>query len=191
MNSSSSTRLRVYRWSNRRRSPKTDQGGCLDGDRSRFERKRLLFRAKLTFTQVVPDAHGQLLCQDSTGRLKEAVRASRQHKQRVHLAVSLQGIRIQDEMAGELLIHHPVHRIPSVSQVTSDTWAATFIYAYQDRSFHYIAIKTEKATAELEVALVALFEVVLDMKDRASRVVHQERRQQPQAWAQATSTRGE
>ncbi|KAK8767804.1 hypothetical protein V5799_005415 [Amblyomma americanum] len=123
-------------------------------------------------------------------RLKEAVRASGQRKQRVHLAVSLQGIKTHGEMTWVLIYHHLVHPISFISQDTSEARAAGYIYAARDDSYHYIAIKTEKAVAELEAAPVALFEVVLNLNDRAKRTTPQECRHHPQSWAQTPYTLG-
>ncbi|KAK8788112.1 hypothetical protein V5799_022113 [Amblyomma americanum] len=105
--------------------------------------------------QAVPGARGQRLCQDAMGRLKEVVRACRQHKQRVQLAVSFLGIKIRDENTWALLFYHPVHRISFISPDTSN---ARVVYTClgSDNSNRYITIKTKKAAAELETALVAL-----------------------------------
>ncbi|XP_077519583.1 disabled homolog 1-like [Amblyomma americanum] len=163
MTSRFSTWLGGARWSNRGGSPKMDQEGSLAGNPSRFEGEGLLFRAKLIGRQAVPDGHGYRVCQDAMAKLKAAVRASRQHKRRVHLSLSLQGIRIRDEKSGELLFHHPVQQIMFISRDTGDARAIGYIYMAQDRSFHYIAIKTERAAAELGMALVGLFQVVLEI----------------------------
>ncbi|KAK8788105.1 hypothetical protein V5799_022119 [Amblyomma americanum] len=190
MNSRLSTLFGVYRWSTRRPSPKPDQRGSFSGGQPRFESKGPLFRAKRTGKKQVPDARGHRLCQDAMARLTEAVHASRQHKQRVQLPVSLQGITIRDEKTGELLFHHPVNRISFISQDTSDALAVAYIYIAQYDVYHYITIKTEKVAAELEVALVAPFQMVLDMKC-ASGVADQDRRHLSQAWARTTSTRAD
>ncbi|KAK8772999.1 hypothetical protein V5799_012471 [Amblyomma americanum] len=102
------------------------------------------------------------------GRLKEAVRACRQHNQRVQLAVHLQGIKTRDK-TGTLLLHDSVHRISFISQDTGDARAVAYIYVSQDSSFHYIAIKAEQAVADLEAVLVALFQVA--KVDEGSRLV--------------------
>ncbi|KAK8788107.1 hypothetical protein V5799_022115 [Amblyomma americanum] len=102
-------------------------------------------------------------------RLKEALRACRQHKQRVHLTVSFLGIRIRYEKSWALLPHHPVNRISFISQDTCNAQVVAYIYVAQDDSYYYITVKTEKA--EQEAALVALFQMVLDIEDRVTRVV--------------------
>ncbi|KAK8788110.1 hypothetical protein V5799_022111, partial [Amblyomma americanum] len=189
MSSRLSTWFGVYRWSFRRCSSKMYQGGRFGGDRSRFGEEGLFLRANLLCKQVAPDARGHRLCQDTTGRLKEAVRACRQHKQRVQLAICLLGIRIRDEKAWALLHHHPVNRISFISQDASDARVVTYVCVARDDAYHYIAIKTEKAATELEAALVAVFKEVLDMKERASRIAPQEWRHHPKGWAQTPSPR--
>ncbi|KAK8788108.1 hypothetical protein V5799_022116 [Amblyomma americanum] len=83
-------------------------------------------------------------CARSMGRLKEPVRACRQHNQRVQLAVSLQGIKIRDGKTGELVFHYPVPQISFIWQDTSGARAAGYTYVAQDESYRYIAIKTDK-----------------------------------------------
>ncbi|KAK8767708.1 hypothetical protein V5799_005511 [Amblyomma americanum] len=122
-------------------------------------------------------------------RLKEAVRACRQHKQRVQLTVSFLGIRIRDEKSWALLHHHPVNRISFISQDTCNAHVVAYIYVAQDDSYYYITVKTEKA--EQEAALVALFQMVLDIEDRVTRVVQQEADSSRMASTRTTSTRGD
>ncbi|KAK8773092.1 hypothetical protein V5799_012376 [Amblyomma americanum] len=116
------------------------------------------------------------------GRLKEAVRACREQKQRVQLTISLQGIKIRDDKTWALLFYHPVRRILFIPRGTSDARVAGYIYMAQDDSF----IATEKAAAELQEALVALFQVALDAKESGLRVAQQVWRHQLLAWAPTT-----
>ncbi|KAK8774665.1 hypothetical protein V5799_010804 [Amblyomma americanum] len=138
--------------------------------------------------QAVPDARGHRSCHDAMRRLKEAVRACRQHKQRVQLTVSFLRIKIRDEKTWALLHHHPVNRISFISQDTCNAQVVAYIYVSEHDSYHYIAINIENVTTELQAALVTFFQVVLRMKDRITGIAPQEWRQKPQAWAQTTST---
>uniref|UniRef100_A0A1E1X8W9 Putative adaptor protein disabled n=1 Tax=Amblyomma aureolatum TaxID=187763 RepID=A0A1E1X8W9_9ACAR len=207
MSNHASTRIDGGRRPNRRSNPKKDKGGSgggggsstgsgsggKAGDPFRFEGEGLMFRAKLIGSQAVPEARGDRMCQDTMTRLKMAVRASGEHKQRVQLTVSLQGIKIRDDKTGELVFHHPVHRISFISQDASDARAFGYVCMTQDGCHRFIAIKTEKAASQLVVALRDLFQVVLEMKQHELRMAQQEQRQQLQAWTPPNdfSNRGE
>ncbi|XP_054920546.1 uncharacterized protein [Dermacentor andersoni] len=121
------------------------------------------------------------------------VRSSGEHKQRVQLTVSLQGIKIRDDKTGELVFHHPVHRISFISQDANDARAFGYVCMTQDGSHRFIGIKTEKAASQLVVALRDLFQVVLEMKQHELRQAQLEQRQQLQEWKPPTdfSNRGE
>ncbi|KAH8035831.1 hypothetical protein HPB51_009827 [Rhipicephalus microplus] len=131
----------VARFCRRRSSSSSGKGG----DPFRFEGEGLLFRAKLIGSQPVPEARGDRMCQDAMTRLKMVVRSSGEHKQRVQLTVSLQGIKIRDDKTGELVFHHPVHRISFISQDASDARAFGYVCMTQDGCHRFIGIKTEKA----------------------------------------------
>lgn len=203
MSNHASSRIDGGRRPNRRSNPKKDKGGSgggggsggnstgsgtggKGGDPFRFEGEGLIFRAKLIGSQAVPEARGDRMCQDTMTRLKMAVRASGEHKQRVQLTVSLQGIKIRDDKTGELVFHHPVHRISFISQDASDARAFGYVCMTQDGCHRFIAIKTEKAASQLVVALRDLFQVVLEMKQHELRMAQQEQRQQLQAWTPPT-----
>lgn len=165
------------------RQARKDKGGSSKGnDPFRFEGDGLPFRAKLIGSQAVPEARGDRMCQDALTRLKMAVRASGEHKQRVQLTVSLQGIKMRDDKSGELVFHHPVHRISFISQDASDARAFGYVCMTQDGCHRFVAIKTEKAASQLVVALRDLFQVVLEMKQHEMRLAREEQQQQLQAW---------
>ncbi|XP_077549206.1 uncharacterized protein LOC144162516 isoform X3 [Haemaphysalis longicornis] len=167
------------------RQTRKEKGGSSSSkgnDPFRFEGDGLPFRAKLIGSQAVPEARGDRMCQDALTRLKMAVRASGEHKQRVQLTVSLQGIKMRDDKSGELVFHHPVHRISFISQDASDARAFGYVCMTQDGCHRFVAIKTEKAASQLVVALRDLFQVVLEMKQHEMRLAREEQQQQLQAW---------
>lgn len=170
------------------RQARKDKGSSKGNDPFRFEGDGLPFRAKLIGSQAVPEARGDRMCQDALTRLKMAVRASGEHKQRVQLTVSLQGIRMRDDKSGELVFHHPVHRISFISQDASDARAFGYVCMTQDGCHRFVAIKTEKAASQLVVALRDLFQVVLEMKQHEMRLARQEQQQQLQAWQMPPGT---
>ncbi|XP_070381351.1 protein disabled isoform X5 [Dermacentor albipictus] len=199
MNNHASTRIDGGRRAVRRSNLRKEKGSSSSSSTSknadpfRFEGEGLLFRAKLIGSQPVPEARGDRMCQDAMTRLKMVVRSSGEHKQRVQLTVSLQGIKIRDDKTGELVFHHPVHRISFISQDANDARAFGYVCMTQDGSHRFIGIKTEKAASQLVVALRDLFQVVLEMKQHELRQAQLEQRQQLQEWKPPTdfSNRGE
>ncbi|XP_037528082.1 protein disabled isoform X2 [Rhipicephalus sanguineus] len=199
MNNHASTKIDGGRRAVRRSNPRKEKAGSSSGssgkggDPFRFEGEGLLFRAKLIGSQPVPEARGDRMCQDAMTRLKMVVRSSGEHKQRVQLTVSLQGIKIRDDKTGELVFHHPVHRISFISQDASDARAFGYVCMTQDGCHRFIGIKTEKAASQLVVALRDLFQVVLEMKQHELRQAQLEQRQQLQEWKPPTdfNNRGE
>uniref|UniRef100_L7M0J2 Putative disabled n=1 Tax=Rhipicephalus pulchellus TaxID=72859 RepID=L7M0J2_RHIPC len=197
MNNHVSTKIDGGRRAVRRSNPRKEKGSSSSsgkgGDPFRFEGEGLLFRAKLIGSQPVPEARGDRMCQDAMTRLKMVVRSSGEHKQRVQLTVSLQGIKIRDDKTGELVFHHPVHRISFISQDASDARAFGYVCMTQDGCHRFIGIKTEKAASQLVVALRDLFQVVLEMKQHELRQAQLEQRQQLQEWKPPTdfNNRGE
>ena len=57
------------------------------------------FKAKIIGVDDVPEARGDRMCQEVIQRQKLAVKARGEHKQRIIINVSLEGIRIIDELS--------------------------------------------------------------------------------------------
>ena len=73
-------------------------------DVSRFTAPGVMFKAKLIGIQMVPEARGDKMCQESMARLKGLVRSTGEHKQRIIINVALQGVKILDERSGVSLL---------------------------------------------------------------------------------------
>ncbi|CAN8027785.1 unnamed protein product [Ixodes persulcatus] len=173
------------RTTRRVRNGKRDKGP--KNDPFRFEGEGVSFKAKLIGSETVDNARGDRMCQDAMQRLKAAVRASGEHKQRVVLAVSLQGIKIRDDKSGELVFHHPVHKISFISQDTSDARAFGYVCVSDEGCHQFVAIKTEKTASQLVIALRDLFQVVLEMKQHEMRLAREEQQQQQQTCRSSAS----
>ncbi|OQR72660.1 hypothetical protein BIW11_10241 [Tropilaelaps mercedesae] len=141
---------------------KKDKG--LKNDPFRFEGDGISFKGKLIGSEAVSNARGDRMCADAMARLKSVVKASGEHKQRVSLTVSLEGIKVFDEKTHELMCHHPVHRISFISQDQTDPRAFGYVSGTPQGGHSFIAIKTEKAASQIVIALRDLFQVVLEMK---------------------------
>ena len=68
-------------------------------DVSRFEGNGLSFKAKLIGIEDVPEARGDQMCQDALLKLKNAVRVSGEHKQKIFINVTLEGLKIVDAIS--------------------------------------------------------------------------------------------
>ncbi|XP_076815173.1 uncharacterized protein LOC143461225 [Clavelina lepadiformis] len=131
---------------------------------ARFRGPGTSFKAKLIGIDEVPDSRGDKMCQDSILKLKAAVKVSGQHKQKVVINVSLEGLKIIDAMTATILHQHPVHRISFIARDLTDRRAFGYIFGAKDEKHAFFGIKTAKAAEQLVLTLRDLFQVVYDMK---------------------------
>ena len=66
-------------------------------DPDRFRGAGVNFRAKLIGIESVPEARGDKMCQDAMQKVKAAVKAAGEHKQKILVNVSLEGLKILEE----------------------------------------------------------------------------------------------
>ncbi|GFR80450.1 protein disabled [Elysia marginata] len=164
-------------------------------DVSRFEGNGLSFKAKLIGVEDVPEARGDQMCQDALLKLKNSVRVSGEHKQKIFVNVTLEGLKIVDaislgekqnkkkndpkspkpgednadsaqEADGSVLHSHAVHRISFISRDTTDSRAFGYIYGETDDTHKFYAIKTAAAAEQLVYTIRDLFQAVYDMKKK-------------------------
>lgn len=67
---------------------------------SRFLGEGVSFKAKLIGILEVSEARGDRMCQAALADLKMAIRAAGEHKQRISVQVSIDGLRLRDEKSG-------------------------------------------------------------------------------------------
>lgn len=135
-------------------------------DPLRFE-EGVSFKGKLIGVEEVNDARGDRICQDSLQKLKAIVKTSGEHKQKVVLNISFQGIKIFDEKNNEIIYHHPVHMISFTSLDVNDNRAFGYICGTAEDGHKFIGIKTEKAACQVVLTLQDLFQAVLEKKKKA------------------------
>ena len=69
-------------------------------DPRRFQGQGVTFKGKLIGVLAVAEARGDRMCQDALAELKMAIRAAGEHKQRIVISVSIDGLRLRDERSG-------------------------------------------------------------------------------------------
>ena len=69
-------------------------------DPRRFQGQGVTFKGKLIGVLAVGEARGDRMCQDALAELKMAIRAAGEHKQRIVISVSIDGLRLRDERSG-------------------------------------------------------------------------------------------
>eukprot|EP00096_Caligus_rogercresseyi_P002828 TRINITY_DN1513_c3_g1_i1.p1 TRINITY_DN1513_c3_g1~~TRINITY_DN1513_c3_g1_i1.p1 ORF type:complete len:1235 (-),score=350.60 TRINITY_DN1513_c3_g1_i1:195-3899(-) len=136
------------------------------GNEQKFMGEGQTFKGKLIGVLEVQNARGDRMCQDALQELKIAVKASGEHKQRVIIHIAVDGLKIRDEKNGDCLYHHPVHKISFIAQDMADSRAFGYIYGSPENGHRFFGIKTEKAAAQVVVAMRDLFQVVFDLKQQ-------------------------
>ncbi|XP_033366921.1 protein disabled isoform X2 [Bombus vosnesenskii] len=106
------------------------------------------------------------MCQAALADLKMAIRAAGEHKQRIAVQVSIDGLRLRDEKSGDCLYHHPVHKISFIAQDMSDSRAFGYIFGSPDTGHRFFGIKTDKAASQVVIAMRDLFQVVFELKKK-------------------------
>ncbi|KAG7205626.1 hypothetical protein KM043_007589 [Ampulex compressa] len=150
-------------------------GGCkaidqlhikVKNEPTRFLGEGVSFKAKLIGILEVSEARGDRMCQAALADLKMAIRAAGEHKQRIAVQVSIDGLRLKEEKTGECLYHHPVHKISFIAQDMSDSRAFGYIFGSPDIGHRFFGIKTDKAASQVVIAMRDLFQVVFELKKK-------------------------
>lgn len=90
-----------------------------------------------------------------------AIRAAGEHKQRITINVTIDGLRLRDEKTGDSLYHHPVHKISFIAQDMTDSRAFGYIFGSPDSGHRFFGIKTDKAANQVRMSLKLYFPYVL------------------------------
>ncbi|KAL8568878.1 hypothetical protein ACOMHN_061454 [Nucella lapillus] len=133
-------------------------------DPSRFEGNGISYRAKLIGIEDVLEARGDKMCQETIQKLKGVVKASGQHKQKIFVNVTLEGLKIIDGTALSVLHTHPVHQISFISRDVTDSRAFGYVFGSGDGSHKFFGIKTASSAEAVVLALRDLFQTVYEMK---------------------------
>ena len=95
------------------------------------------------------EARGDRMCQEALQDLKMAIRAAGEHKQRITIHVTIDGLRLRDEKTSDSLYHHPVHKISFIAQDMTDSRAFGYIFGSPDSGHRFFGIKTDKAASQV------------------------------------------
>jgi len=144
--------------------PLTTTQEASDDPASQFRGVGINFKAKLIGIDKVVDSRGDKMCQDSILKLKSAVKISGQHKQKILLNISLDGVKISDLLTGEVQSSHPINKISFVARDLTDRRAFAYIFSTDDGGHELFGIKTAKAAETVVLSLRDLFQVVYDMR---------------------------
>ncbi|KAK3545489.1 hypothetical protein QTP70_007739 [Hemibagrus guttatus] len=134
----------------------------------RFRGDGVRYKAKLIGIDDVSAARGDKLCQDSMMKLKgiaASARSKGEHKQRVFLTISFNGIKIYDERSGVLQHHHSVHEISYIAKDTRDHRAFGYVCG-KEGNHKFVAIKTVHSAEPLILELRDLFTLIYDLRQR-------------------------
>ncbi|XP_052859807.1 protein disabled [Anopheles cruzii] len=139
----------------------------------RFFGDGVSFKAKLIGILEVGEARGDRMCQEALQDLKMAIRAAGEHKQRITIHVTIDGLRLRDEKTGDSLYHHPVHKISFIAQDMTDSRAFGYIFGSPDSGHRFFGIKTDKAASQVVLAMRDLFQVVFELKKKEIELARQ------------------
>uniref|UniRef100_A0A1I8NVB6 PID domain-containing protein n=1 Tax=Stomoxys calcitrans TaxID=35570 RepID=A0A1I8NVB6_STOCA len=143
-------------------------------DPGRFFGDGVQFKAKLIGILEVGEARGDRMCQEALQDLKMAIRAAGEHKQRITIHVTIDGLRLRDEKTGDSLYHHPVHKISFIAQDMTDSRAFGYIFGSPDSGHRFFGIKTDKAASQVVLAMRDLFQVVFELKKKEIELARQQ-----------------
>ncbi|GAB6029012.1 hypothetical protein CHUAL_004800 [Chamberlinius hualienensis] len=142
-------------------SKKTDRR-----DPERFLGEGIAFKAKLIGSQDVPLPRGEQMAQEALQDLKAQKKVSGEHKRRIVINITLEGLKIIEEKKKDVLYFHAVHKISFISQDPTDNRAFGYIYGSPDNVHTFFAIKTEKVAQIVVMCMRDLFQIAFELKKR-------------------------
>ncbi|CAF0830417.1 unnamed protein product [Rotaria sordida] len=127
---------------------------------NKFEGNGIQFKCKIIGMEYLPIDRDERVCLESMFKLKVVVRARGEHKQKIQLILTMNGIKIVDELTKVEIAKHELVRISFVTMDPSDSRAFGYIYNTSDDRHQFWAIRTERSAVVTVLALKELFEIV-------------------------------
>lgn len=118
--------------------------------------------SELTFEFIDDKTHAIFNTYIDIKDLKTAIRAAGEHKQRITINVTIDGLRLRDERTGDSLYHHPVHKISFIAQDMTDSRAFGYIFGSPESGHRFFGIKTDKAASQVRIYSQYSFNIIIN-----------------------------
>lgn len=124
-------------------------GSSLDDDVKKYA-YGVEFKAKLIGFDEIESMSGDkmAIAEDSLARLKAAVAASKEHKLKIIVEVSFDGVKIYDEKNRKLVHHHEAHQIVFIAFDVKEPRACGYIVLLGNMTYRFIGLKSMEKTSE-------------------------------------------
>jgi len=114
------------------------------------------FKAKLIGFDEISALSGDkmAIAEDSLARLKAAVLASKEHKLKINVEVSFDGVKIYDEKTRKLIHHHEAHQIVFIAFDVKEPRACGYIVQLGNLTYRFLGLKSMEKTSEKIVGAI-------------------------------------
>ncbi|XP_078367503.1 uncharacterized protein LOC144651439 isoform X2 [Oculina patagonica] len=145
-----------------KKEAKSARGEEVPFNADRFRGDGVKFKCKLVGAIDVGSAEGDGMCVDAIKTLKLLAKLNKdngEHKQRIVMYVTLNGIRIVDEKTQEVDHDHPLNKISYVTPDPEDKNIFAWVFSQPRHGYKLFAVKSEKPARVLTETMFELFQV--------------------------------
>ena len=144
-------------------------------DPYRFHGYGVDYKGKFIGETQVHEARGDEVCSNAMKLVKDVVKATSTHKQRITLNISISGLKILDDKTSAVIHNFSVSKMSYVALDTSDARAFGFIVACGDGKYIFYGIKTIQSADRVVNDLSDMFQAVMEMKKSKAEEKKQEK----------------